>query len=275
MSCEECRRRLLRFLHGELREGADRVGRHLRDCPDCRREEEAERTLWAAMGEVGAGRSGADLVPALDAALDRPRIRRRWLAAAAAAALVAFLALRETQDSSPLGSGRPQTHGISPFGSAFATEDDLLDRHSRMPESPLRRYPYVDGYDRAVYASSYISFILQDAPQGEAIPLPRLPAFALVPRAPVPDAVLTGAKVHENGVVQLTFTTARGSFSIFQEPSTERGGARQTVVREGREFKVIATSVGGVRCSIVSECIPWPEMRMVEESLARQFEKGD
>jgi hypothetical protein len=167
------------------------------------------------------------------AAVQRRRIP--WIAPAAAV-LLAAVALAGLWPSRPAPRRWIATN----------PQDVRMDLHAEAGGPVPAHYPYIEGYDRAVAEGGYVAFV------------DGLPEESVTCREVAPGHRL--------------YSTPRGSLSLFEEKYVSGGRYRHTVLRNGREFKIISLVEGSTRVTLVSDRLPWPEIDVLAE---RALSKGD
>jgi hypothetical protein len=200
--------------------------------------------------------------------LDSPRAvhRHYWIPVAAAALLAVAVGLAWLSTAVVPPATRP-TRPVH--------EEALLQRHVQSTawkrgEAPPAAYPYRGDYDEALDAGTYISYSSKltegrDGPSamvaGDGLPIPPryLPAGS-VPRRSEPL----------NPGVQAVYWTPLGELSVFETPERTGRAGIQTVIQDGREFKIARFVVKEIEVTLMSEGLPWPELDLIRKGLSNE-----
>lgn len=270
MRCDEAKSRIA--LAGS---GSDAELRtHLASCPECAAAASEQARVEEILGRWEP-EAPADLWPGVRARLPR-RTGISWKWAAAAAVLLtaagAFHAFPGSKPAPVRGEGptpiRPSLAAIPPF---VSVDDARLVLHLTLArwtpgEMPRAAYVYRGAYDEALQDGTYAEWTEQLA---TALPPPPPPAMThrgVLIEAPgyLPKgSSLRSCVIGDDGAVEAAYWTPLGEMTI-SEGAPPRGRAGlQTVVRDGREFKLSRFVVRGVEITVVSQTLPWPEMERI------------
>ncbi|MBI2920964.1 MAG: hypothetical protein HYY18_07755 [Planctomycetes bacterium] len=275
MRCDEAKARLA-FLGSGLDAALEaEVRGHLASCPECaaaaseqarvegllgRWEPEAPRDLWPGVRARLPGKSAV-----------------AWRFGAAAAALLAvagaFHAFPGAKPAPVRPDERPAIRpSLAAIPSFLPVDDARLALHVALArwnpgELPRSAFLYRGAYDEALAGGTYAEWA-----EGISAAVPPPPpavthrgALIEVPGYLPKGTSMRSCVIGDDGVVEAAFWTPLGEMTI-SEGALPRGRAGlQTVVRDGREFKLSRFVVRGVEITVVTQTLPWPEMERIRQ----------
>ncbi|MCE9582672.1 MAG: zf-HC2 domain-containing protein [Planctomycetes bacterium] len=269
MTCHELKPRLAALLGGGLTaEEASPAREHLAGCESCSREMRELERVEALLGGWKADPGPVDVWPAVSAKLPR----KGWmLKGAAAAVLVSAAGVAvwfaghggKTDRVDPVKNGLPLSGAVA----AASPENRVVARHveiAALPGSqPRICYAYIGSYDEALNTRSY------DAWSDKAVaaaPVAELSTAGLiVPPAYVPRGSVLKRVDPSIATAEAAWATPFGPLTVLQSTDPTGKPGTETIVGNGREYKLSRFVAGTVEITLVSEGLPWPELDRIRK----------